>query len=103
MEPGMQSTLTSKGQATIPKEVREYLGIKPGDTVKFFFGAKGQVYMLPTIPISAVSGILYRPGQRTISIKEMNEGIAQAAFEADERTKSPEARRGAKAARRRAK
>ena len=26
----MESTITSKGQATIPKAIREHLGLKPG-------------------------------------------------------------------------
>jgi antitoxin PrlF len=29
------SNLTSKGQVTIPKEVREHLGLRPGDAVEF--------------------------------------------------------------------
>jgi antitoxin PrlF len=90
----MQSTLTSKGQATIPKEVREYLGIKPGDTVKFFFGAKGEVYMLPTTDIMSVAGILYRPGRKPASIKQMNEAAMDYAAQQDQRTKTPPAKRG---------
>jgi AbrB family looped-hinge helix DNA binding protein len=31
----MESAITSKGQATIPKAIREHLGLKPGDRVKF--------------------------------------------------------------------
>ena len=32
----MAVRITSKGQVTIPKEVREGLGIRPGDQVEFF-------------------------------------------------------------------
>ena len=32
----MESAITRKGQATIPKAVREHLRLKPGDRVKFF-------------------------------------------------------------------
>ena len=84
----MQSTLTSKGQATIPKEVRDYLGLKPGDTVKFFFGAKGEVYMLPTVDIMSLGGALRRPGQKAASIREMNEAAMDYVVELDQRTKS---------------
>jgi antitoxin PrlF len=31
----MASNLTSKGQVTVPKKVRDYLGLKPGKPVKF--------------------------------------------------------------------
>ena len=33
---GMESLITSKGQAPIPKAVREHLNLKPGDRAKFF-------------------------------------------------------------------
>ena len=32
----MESAITSKGQVTIPKAIRDYLHVKPGDRVKFF-------------------------------------------------------------------
>lgn len=31
----MMSKVTSKGQATIPKEIRDHFGLKPGDRVAF--------------------------------------------------------------------
>lgn len=83
----MDLTLTSKGQTTIPKEVREHLGVKPGDKVKCVLLPDGRVYLLPRKSASEVSGMLHRPDQRPISVKQMNEGISQAAFEADRRTK----------------
>jgi AbrB family looped-hinge helix DNA binding protein len=39
----MQSTLTSKGQVTLPKKFRDYLGLQPGATVSFSLGAQGEV------------------------------------------------------------
>ena len=39
----MPATVTAKGQITIPKEVRDYLGIKPGSTVGFKRGPKGEI------------------------------------------------------------
>ena len=32
----MESSITAKGQATIPKAIRDHLRLKPGDRVKFF-------------------------------------------------------------------
>ena len=45
----MEAKLSSKGQATIPKAVRERLQIKAGDRFKFFFHPDG-VMILPRIP-----------------------------------------------------
>jgi antitoxin PrlF len=84
----MDITLTSKGQTTIPKAVREHLGVKPGDKVKCVLLPDGQVFLLPRKSVAEVSGMLRRPGQRAVSVEDMNEGIAQAAFEADHRSKS---------------
>lgn len=39
----MATNLTSKGQVTIPKQVREALGLKPGDGVEFAVSAGGEV------------------------------------------------------------
>lgn len=82
----MDLTLTSKGQTTIPKEVREHLGVKPGDKVKCVLLPDGRAYLLPRKSVMEVSGILHQPGRRPVSVKQMNEAVAQAAFEADQRT-----------------
>ena len=42
--------LTSKGQITIPKRVRDYLGLKPGSTVKFEVNGNGEVLVTTTGP-----------------------------------------------------
>ena len=41
----MATTLTSKGQVTIPKRVRDAVGLKPGDDVDFFVGDSGEVVL----------------------------------------------------------
>jgi len=45
----MESTITVKGQATIPKAIREHLRLKPGDRVKFFVHPDGSVVLLPKL------------------------------------------------------
>ncbi len=72
----MEATLTSKGQATIPKAVREFLHLEPGDKVKFFFHPSGHVVILPRLPASALRGIVPpRPGPPP-TIEEMDEAVA---------------------------
>ena len=73
----MESALTSKGQATIPKPVREHLGLKPGDRVKFFMHPDGTVVLLPNLPIAALHGIL-KP-KRRITLEEMDEAVTAGA------------------------
>ena len=46
----MESAITIKGQATIPKAIREHLRLKPGDRVKFFVHPDGSVVLLPQLP-----------------------------------------------------
>jgi antitoxin PrlF len=77
----MESAITSKGQATIPKEIREHLGLKPGDRVKFFFHPDGGVMLLPKRPISALRGMLKSSRKRPATLEEMDEVIAEGAVE----------------------
>ncbi len=71
------STLTSKGQTTIPKEIRERLGLKPGDKIDFVTGPDGQVVIRPrTLHVRDLYGIL-KPGTgKVVSLEEMDEAIA---------------------------
>jgi antitoxin PrlF len=74
-------TLTAKGQTTIPKEIRDKLKLKPGDKL-MFVEDNGRLIIRPkNRPVSALKGLLYRPGQRTVTIEEMNEAIAEGAAE----------------------
>ena len=43
----MNSTITIKGQVTIPKAMREYLGLEPGDEVVFSYMESGAVRIEP--------------------------------------------------------
>ena len=83
----MRSTVTVKGQATLPKPARDHLGLKPGDQVTFFIHPDGTVVMLPTLPASALRGMLERPGRKPVTTGEMDEGIAAAVGERDARSK----------------
>ena len=69
----MESALSIKGQATIPKAVRDHLHLAPGDRVKFFLHPDGSVVILPKIPVTALRGILSSPHRVSITIEEMNQ------------------------------
>jgi len=74
----IESAITVKGQATIPKAIREHLRLKPGDRVKFFVHPDGTVVLLPKLPVTALRGILRRR-RRPVSLKRMREAIAKGA------------------------
>jgi antitoxin PrlF len=69
----MEAKLSSKGQATIPKAVRERLQIKPGDRFKFFFHPDG-VIILPRIPTKRLRGTVPRL-RRAVSLNEIEKAI----------------------------
>ena len=76
----MESAVTIKGQATIPKPIREHLRLKPGDRVKFFIHPDGTVVLLPKLPASALRGML-RPRRRGVTLDDMTEAVAAGASE----------------------
>jgi antitoxin PrlF len=86
MEPAMESAITTKGQATIPKAIRDYLGVKPGDRIKFFLHPNGSVVILPKLPASALRGML-KTARPPVTIEEMDEAIASGAAESALRRK----------------
>lgn len=69
------STITSKGQTTIPKEIRDALGLKAGDKVRFTLLPNGKVIMRPkNRSIKDLAGILYDPDREPIPIEDMKYG-----------------------------
>jgi AbrB family looped-hinge helix DNA binding protein len=83
----MESALTIKGQATIPKAIRDHLHLEPGDRIKFFVHPDGSVAILPTIPTSKLKGIV--KARRRASVDDMETAIAEGATHASRRTKRP--------------
>lgn len=74
----MESAITVKGQATIPKAIREHLQLKPGDRVKFFVQPDGSVVLLPKLPASALRGLV-KSRRRPVTIAKMNQAIREGA------------------------
>lgn len=73
----MESAITVKGQATIPKTIRKHLRLKPGDRVKFFVHPDGTVVLLPKLPASALRGIVRSRHRRSVTVAEMAEAVAE--------------------------
>jgi AbrB family looped-hinge helix DNA binding protein len=71
------ATLTSKGQITIPVEVRNALQIDAGDRVEFVHIAPGRYeFVAATREVTALKG-MFGPTSKTVSIETMNAAIAQ--------------------------
>jgi len=72
------ATVTSKGQVTLPKQVRETLKVKPGDQIDFVLDADGEVRVRAgRFDVRDLKGLLHRPGRRSVSLEAMNEAIAR--------------------------
>lgn len=78
-EMGHQSRLSSKGQTTIPAEIRDYLGLKPGDRI-IYAVSDGKVE-LRARNLRAVDlvGVLGPPPAGPKTLREIDEGIEEAA------------------------
>jgi antitoxin PrlF len=72
------STLTSKGQITIPKEVRDRLHLKTGSRVEFLLEPSGRVILQPlNSDFRSLRGMIRWKQRHPVSIKEMNEAVAK--------------------------
>jgi antitoxin PrlF len=74
----MESALSIKGQATIPKAIREHLHLQPGERIKFFLHPDGSVVILPKLPTSALKGIVPARKGRPVTLDEMHAAVAAA-------------------------
>ncbi|MBI3371382.1 MAG: type II toxin-antitoxin system PrlF family antitoxin [Betaproteobacteria bacterium] len=74
------ATLTSKGRTAIPKQVRDYLKLRPGDKLDFVIESDGRVVIKPaTLDVRNLKGFLKRRDGKELSIEKMNATIARAA------------------------
>ena len=74
----MQATITSKGQVTLPKPVRDKLHLKPGDKIDFMLEGDGVRVMPVTASVTELKGMVPKPAA-PVSLQEMDEAIARAA------------------------
>ncbi len=71
--------LTSKGQVTIPKDIRQHLKIDQGDKIEFFVGKNGMVIISPIkSDVRKLKGIIPKPN-KPVSIEDMKKAIISGA------------------------
>lgn len=69
------STMTTKGQVTIPLDVRRRLGLNAGDRVEFVEGADGTFAIKPAIDdVRSLKGLLRKPS-KPVSIEDMKAAV----------------------------
>jgi antitoxin PrlF len=72
------STITRKGQVTIPKRIRDFLKVKAGDHLDFVIADDGWVLVRPrTVGVAELKGLLHRPGRRRVTVAEMEAAIVR--------------------------
>ena len=73
------ATLTSKGQLTLPKMVRERLKVQAGDVVDFIVGDDGEIRVRAgTHDVRDLRGLLHRPNRKAVSLEAMDAAIRRA-------------------------
>ena len=75
----MQATITSKGQVTVPKLIRDKLHLESGDKIDFVLEEDGGVRVVPvTASVTHLKGMVPRP-EFPVGLAEMDEAIARSA------------------------
>jgi len=77
------ATVTSKGQITIPAQVRASLGLDTGDRIEFVDLGQGKfAIMAATHSVKDLKGLIRKPA-RPVSIEDMNQAIAEQGSKAE--------------------
>jgi AbrB family looped-hinge helix DNA binding protein len=72
------ATITSKGQVTIPKAIRERLKVEAGDLIDFVTDEAGRVVLQPgASELTDLRGMLRKEGRLPVSLAEMDAAIAR--------------------------
>ena len=75
----VESAITSKGQTTLPKSVREALGVRPGDRVRYFV-LDNEVRIIPMRPVRLLFGAFKHDGLPA-TLRDMKRAVAEGACE----------------------
>ena len=74
----MQTTITSKGQVTLPKPIRDQLHLRPGDKIDFTLEGDGLRVTPVTASVTQLKGMVPKP-TAPVSLEEIDAAIARAA------------------------
>lgn len=75
-----ESTITTKGQCVVPKKIRDYMRLNPGDKIDFVIREDGEVYVRPVIlDLRELKGRLKEPGRKPVTLKEMEQAVQKRA------------------------
>lgn len=78
----MLAVVTSKGQLTLPKNIRERLGLSVGSRLDFQVDERGWLLARPvTNTALGLAGLLRRPGQKAMSLEAMADAVEQSAVD----------------------
>lgn len=70
------STLTSKGQTTIPREVRDHLKLESGDRIDYVIQPDGSVLLrAATARAQELRGMLHREGMKAVPVDSMKTAV----------------------------
>ena len=72
------ATVTSKGQTTIPADIRKGMKLEPGDKIEFHLLSDGSATMRAKRgTLQDFIGVLHRQGEKAVSLEAMDKGIAK--------------------------
>lgn len=77
----LESTLTTKGQTTLPKDIREGLNLSAGDRIRYVMLDDGQVRLLKVGSVQRLVGFLFDGDRDAVNLEEMDAAIAGGATE----------------------
>ena len=73
-----RSTITAKGQTTVPVEIRQHLGLEPGDMIEFVKASDGSVRIEPVkVDLRSLRGSLRAFVKKPITLKAMQAAVRQ--------------------------
>ena len=68
-----EATLTSKGQTTIPKQIRDSLSMKTGDRMTFTLMPDATVVMrVKTRSVTELAGVLHKKGRKPVPVEQLS-------------------------------
>jgi antitoxin PrlF len=71
-----ESKITTKGQCVVPKKIRDYMRLNPGDKIDFVIREDGEVFVRPVIQdVRELKGQMKKPGRKPVSLKEMEKAV----------------------------